>query len=543
MNSSLNRKTNMEYTLQEYKRREGKVFTTSDGHKYIRSKITEKYLYLKCALFRQNDCKGTGRLNRETNLITPLTQHHHSNEDYQSNIFDLKAKCKTLAKHTQTNLRKVFDDATRTDPSAHDVSFAECEAAMYRARRTLQPKIPQSASEFSEMLSSTHLGTYHKFTVTCDGQTGVVLFSDQMKTFMAEVTNIQFDGTFYTVPNQFYQLWTVFVSVGRNTLPAIHCLLTAKNQELYQAVLESLKEHIPLFTPIASMSDWEPASRNAFRQIYPQIRIFGCWFHYTQRIWGKTQKLGLIQEFKDKPQVKDYIRNLMALPFLPAALINPTFTFLELPTLDNITMMKLDKLSKYFKKRWVNQISSEELSIFELDIATNNAAESYHSKLKTMIKTAHPRIWTFLDTLNEVIQDTDNEIGRLCLGKEITRQRKRKVIKNDDCRRMHKQKLREGNFTPMEYVQAISHTIGNISIEDSYNSSDSEFSEGESPNDVHTQANSCVVCLSPRATTWIFMPCRHANCCSSCSQQIIELGQPCPVCRANIETRFQIFTS
>ena len=30
----------MEYTLQEYKRNTGKKFTTTDGHKYIKSKIT-----------------------------------------------------------------------------------------------------------------------------------------------------------------------------------------------------------------------------------------------------------------------------------------------------------------------------------------------------------------------------------------------------------------------------------------------------------------------------------------------------------------------
>ena len=49
----------MEHILNEYKRREGKVFPTSDEHKYIRSKITEKYFYLKCSLFKQNNCKGT----------------------------------------------------------------------------------------------------------------------------------------------------------------------------------------------------------------------------------------------------------------------------------------------------------------------------------------------------------------------------------------------------------------------------------------------------------------------------------------------------
>ena len=298
MNSSLNSKTNMDYTLQEYKRREGKVFTTSDGHKYTRSKITEKYFCLKCALFRQSDCKGTSRLNRETDLITPLAQHHHSTEDYQSDIFGLRTKCKTLAKHTQTNLRKVFDDATRTDPSAHDISFAECEAAMYRARRTLQPKIPQSASEFSEMLSSTHLGIYNKFSVTCDGQTGVVFFSDQMKTFMAEVTNIQFDGTFYTVPNRFYQLWTIFVSVVRNTLPAIHCLLTSKKQELYQAVLERLKENIPLFRPIASMSDWEPASRNALEKFIRKIGSLDVGSIIPSEFGVKHRSLGLLKSLR-----------------------------------------------------------------------------------------------------------------------------------------------------------------------------------------------------------------------------------------------------
>ena len=127
---------------------------------------------------------------------------------------------------------------------------------------------------------------------------------------------------------------------------------------------------------------------------------------YPQRISTKTQKLLLILEFKDKPQVKYSIRNLMALAFLPAALINRTFTSPELLTLDNNIKMKVDKLAKCFKRLWLNRISSEELSIFDLDIATNNAAESYHSKLKTIIKTVHPNIWKFLDLLNQIIQDT-----------------------------------------------------------------------------------------------------------------------------------------
>ena len=131
----------------------------------------------------------------------------------------------------------------------------------------LGPKIPPTASEFCAMLPAMAFGDYYKFSVTCGNQTAVVFFSDKMTNFLTEVTSIQFNGTFFTVPIQFFQLWTIFVAVGRHTLPAIHCLMTAKSQDLYQAILENISVNIPLFQPSSSMSDWEPAARIAFRNV------------------------------------------------------------------------------------------------------------------------------------------------------------------------------------------------------------------------------------------------------------------------------------
>ena len=65
----------MEYTLDEYKRTVGKVFTTSDENKYIPSKSNDNFVYLRCALFR-GGCKGTCKLNRDRDLITPLNSHN-----------------------------------------------------------------------------------------------------------------------------------------------------------------------------------------------------------------------------------------------------------------------------------------------------------------------------------------------------------------------------------------------------------------------------------------------------------------------------------
>lgn len=66
----------------------------------------------------------------------------------------------------------------------------------------------------------------------------------------------------------------------------------------------------------------------------------------------------------------------------------------------------------------------QELSVYKLNIANNNGAECYDSKLKARIKISHPRICTFISYINKIILDLDNDIGRLRVGREISRARK-----------------------------------------------------------------------------------------------------------------------
>ena len=65
----------------------------------------------------------------------------------------------------------------------------------------------------------------------------------------------------------------------------------------------------------------------------------------------------------------------MSIPFLPAPLIIPTFNYLQVPELQNSEGIKLEKLKKYFNRRWINRISQEELFINDFNIATNNGAK------------------------------------------------------------------------------------------------------------------------------------------------------------------------
>ena len=74
------------------------------------------------------------------------------------------------------------------------------------------------------MLGTTPLGKHFKSSVTNGHQVAVVFFSDEIQAKLVEAASIQFDGTFAVVPIQFYQLWKIFISVGRHTVSAIHCI-------------------------------------------------------------------------------------------------------------------------------------------------------------------------------------------------------------------------------------------------------------------------------------------------------------------------------
>ena len=78
-------------------------------------------------------CKGTSNLDIERDLIYPNSIHNHPIQAYNSEIYELKNHCKKIARSSQNSLRKIFNDETRTHPFACEISFNECESAMYRA--------------------------------------------------------------------------------------------------------------------------------------------------------------------------------------------------------------------------------------------------------------------------------------------------------------------------------------------------------------------------------------------------------------------------
>ena len=73
--------------------------------------------------------------------------------------------------------------------------FVECESAMYRSKRELQPKIPSSAI-ISDMLPNTIYEAFYRCAISVNYRTAIMLVSDNILEFLSQIPNIQFDRTF-----------------------------------------------------------------------------------------------------------------------------------------------------------------------------------------------------------------------------------------------------------------------------------------------------------------------------------------------------------
>ena len=108
----------------------------------------------------------------------------------------------------------------------------------------------------------------------------VIFFCDSMIENIRQAQSVAFDGTFWIVPSLFYQLFTIFIINGRHFSPAIFFLMTGKSQSLYQACFLKISELIPEFSPNFAISDFETASRSAFRNVWATAHISGCFFFF-----------------------------------------------------------------------------------------------------------------------------------------------------------------------------------------------------------------------------------------------------------------------
>ena len=100
----------------------------------------------------------------------------------------------------------------------------------------------------------------------------------------------------------------------------------------------------------AAVADFEIALWQAMAEVIEDIPIQGCVFHWTQAIWRKVQSIELSTAYTSDQGTYDYVRRLMALPFIPQEHITAMLTRLQ----REATNKQLRELTDYINDQLIH---------------------------------------------------------------------------------------------------------------------------------------------------------------------------------------------
>jgi len=154
------------------------------------------------------------------------------------------------------------------------------------------------------------------------------------------------------------------------------------------------------------------AAINAFSTVFPNAVVSGCYFHLCQSFIRKISEIGLKTLYESDDDVRQYIRCLPALAFIPPDDVCEAFDILadSMPT----NVDHLDEVTTFFEHTYIRGRRQRGRgdhyapAIFSIDkwnqhdagangiARTTNAVEGWHRALQSLYSCHHPNVWTFL---------------------------------------------------------------------------------------------------------------------------------------------------
>lgn len=274
------------------------------------------------------------------------------------------------------------------------------------------------------------------------------------------------DGTFSITPPLFYQVFVLLGQQFGSVHPLLYILLPGKKRSLYRDMFAAIKElsEEPLQPEIFSC-DFEIGLMKEFLNAFPDSRIGGCLFHFSQNVIRRVQHLHLMRAYENEPELNLQVRMVIALAFTPPSDTTHVFELLEV-----YVDARLEPLLEYLEDNYIGRRSRtgrknppfrvEWWNVYDRTTAgeprTNNYAEAGHGRLQNEFGFAHPTIWRFIETLRKVQKARD--LAYLEADRGVPPAPKRRKYADVDARLVSIVSSYDSR-EPLDYLRAIAHNL------------------------------------------------------------------------------------
>ena len=194
----------------------------------------------------------------------------------------------------------------------------------------------------------------------------------------------------------------------------VYGLLPRKTSNIYEKFLTVIANKMTK-PPKSFTSDFELALIKAVKVVWPELRIYLCFFHFKQSVSRKIQELGLAGIYKSSPEVRKILKLPQILAFVPVSDLVELFEnmFTTLKESDSVYKPQLVQFYEYFENYYVGvnpvpkktvgrkprnpkpverlspMFSVEHWSVYERILdqisRTNNFTEAWHNSFSSML--------------------------------------------------------------------------------------------------------------------------------------------------------------
>lgn len=387
---------------------------------YSINKVKKGIKYLNCI---QKDCncktKIKGILMSRSN---PGINHNHNCHQFVAEFQIMYAKLKKDVDETTTSVRDLHKLAIRemSSEAAGLMTWSNVKCTLNRIRRLKMPPC-HNIDDLNELLNRDgpvfenygKIRGKHFFNGCLEGQ---FFFSHpDLISALQDGFELFIDATFGVVPYHQEQLLVVMATLMGKPRPIIYIIMSHKTEEIYTKVFQFIRDGILpsnncFHTPRKVTMDFEMGLRNAAKNVWPEISVFGCNFHYCQALRRNAKSYDyLFKKIENCRKHKEVLKMLMRASLLPIEMVYDGIDAIK-KLIENDKDLKenFNSFMEYFNRTWLQRYTPDDWCVFGQRYRTNNHIEGYNCKIKNWIP-LNPTPFDFLESLLDLAYDADAE--------------------------------------------------------------------------------------------------------------------------------------
>jgi hypothetical protein len=390
------------------------------GYTYNQCRVGKTVTYWRCAVRNDNHrCPATVQQKGDVFTRGPQPHSHHGEPGAAANCrIQREVKAEAAANLFEPALA-IVESVLRKETNSNGIrpGLPKLQNLTRIANYTREKLRPDEPTDLEFSYDENYIPGFLVGDVSVNGHRHLMFATDQQLIFLKKAKSWYLDGTFKVVRQPFVQLWSIhaFVANGDDLkqMPFMYVLMSSRRTVDYKAIFDQLKTITSDLQVKEMILDFELSLWKAISECFPDVKMRGCVFHWTQCVWRKIQGIGLQSHYMQDIGIHRLCKQLLGLPFLPAEHIRAVFSKLQ----DRSVTEDLQQLTDYIEINWIDSTiwTPEAWSVFGQSIRTNNDVEGWHHRLNAKAKKGNLPFYMLLGLLWEETELLDIN---LCLISE-----------------------------------------------------------------------------------------------------------------------------